>query len=56
MYLFKLVQIFDLVTTLTWLLQFDDLLNCLAFLGIETKIMGHAFIRFLFFSLFRFIW
>jgi hypothetical protein len=41
----KLVQIFDLVTAFTWLLQFDDLLNCLAFLGTETKIMGHAFNR-----------
>jgi hypothetical protein len=46
MYLFKLVKFFDLVSTLTWLLQVDDLLNCLcilvAFLGTDTKIMGHA--------------
>jgi hypothetical protein len=46
MYLFKVVQILDLVSTFNWLLQFGDLLNCLcisvAFLGTETKIMGHA--------------
>jgi hypothetical protein len=55
--LFKVVQIFDLVSTFSWLLQFGDLFNswllqfgdlfnwlCIsvAFLGTETKIMGHA--------------
>jgi hypothetical protein len=50
MCLFKLVQIFDLVSTFSWLLQFGDLLDCLcisvAFLGTETKIMGHASIHY----------
>jgi hypothetical protein len=49
MYLFKLVQIFDLVSTFSWLLQFGDLLNCfcisVAFLGTKTKIMEHASIQ-----------
>jgi hypothetical protein len=50
MYLFKLAQIFDLVSTFSWLLQFGDVLNCLcisvAFLDTETKITGHASIHY----------